>query len=231
MFAAATFVLSAAFLVSAGRPLSLKHGTRLNNSSLTNDLAAEVQMQERFASSQSALDHFSASPLRKHALYVHCDANQIIQIVQAFKIAQKYADSSYNHLKSNPSGSDLYTKWFGSFDTDRYNRVLKSFNRLRVYPSQFTYKCTCTKQKVISKVKQHEYGIVNLCPNFWILNVDGIYSRAFSIIREGTRFSKVLGTHNHNLTYAGSMTLAVKSPTKAIYNANNHAYFSLDTHT
>ncbi|KAG8679545.1 hypothetical protein FRC09_018902, partial [Ceratobasidium sp. 395] len=66
--------------------------------------------------------------LSKRASYIGCSSTQQSQTASAISTGQGYASSSYSHLTSNPSGSTRYTRWFGTFATDRYNLVLNSFS-------------------------------------------------------------------------------------------------------
>ncbi|CAE6464388.1 unnamed protein product [Rhizoctonia solani] len=232
MFAAAVSVLLPALLVSANRSLSPKLGALSVNSTLTNGTITKVQIQEKHVFSKDAIDHSSGHFLSKRARYIGCTPDQQLKVAQAIHKVKQYASSSYDHLESNPSGSTLYTKWFGQFAPDRYARVLNSFKLLRTYPDKWAYSCNlCTRKTAIANVDEGNVGI-DLCPGFWSesIPVEGFKSRAYFIIREGTRVRRILGTGKHKLTQELSMILATQNPTKAVESADNHASFSVEAH-
>ncbi|KAF8747477.1 Lysine-specific metallo-endopeptidase, partial [Rhizoctonia solani] len=53
-------------------------------------------------------------------------------------------------------------------------------------------------------------------------------SKADTIIHEGTHFSKILGTRDYAYGQHESLDLAQSSPINAVYNADNHAFFSVN---
>ncbi|EUC59245.1 2OG-Fe(II) oxygenase family protein [Rhizoctonia solani AG-3 Rhs1AP] len=220
MFAVAVSVLLTALLVSADRSLSPMLGIPPNNSSFINVTVAEAQIQHVFT--ENAVDHSSGHFLSKRARYIDCAPNQQVKLLEALRKVKQYASSSHNHLKSNPAGSTLYTKWFGQFSPERYARVLTTFDRLRTYPDKWAYSCNlCTTPSVLAKVDESKIGIIDLCPRFWIKStvVEGIKSRAYSIIREGTRVKQVLGAGNRRLSQETSEILATQNPTEAVESA------------
>ncbi|CAE6361584.1 unnamed protein product [Rhizoctonia solani] len=171
--------------------------------------------------------------LRLKSRYIDCVPKQQLKLLEALNKVKQYASSSHNHLKSNPSGSTLYTKWFGQFSPERYARVLTSFDRLRTYPDKWAYSCNlCTTRPVLAKVDESKIGIIDLCLPFWIkwTAVEGFGSRAYSIIREGTRVKQVLGTGDRRLSQEASEILAAQNPTEAVECADNHASFAVEAH-
>ncbi|KAG8698898.1 hypothetical protein FRC09_006951 [Ceratobasidium sp. 395] len=158
--------------------------------------------------------------LSKRASYTGCSSTQQSQTASAISTGQGYASSSYSHLTSNPSGSTRYTRWFGTFATNRYNLVLNSFSRLRTYPSGWTYNCnTCSDPDIYAYVYPSVYGTVYLCGYFWNAPATGAGSRADTIIHEGSHFTQVLGTDDHAYGQDSCLSLAKSNPTNAVYNA------------
>ncbi|QRV93188.1 peptidyl-Lys metalloendopeptidase [Ceratobasidium sp. AG-Ba] len=170
-----------------------------------------------------------AKALSKRASYTGCSSTQQSQVSSAISSGQSYASSSYSHLTSNPSGSTRYTRWFGTFSTSRYNLVLNSFSRLRTYPNGWTYNCnTCSDPDTYAYVYPSRYGTVYLCGYFWAAPATGAGSRADTIIHEGTHFTQVLGTDDYTYGQSSCLSLARSNPTNAVYNADNHAFFSVN---
>ncbi|CAE6517535.1 unnamed protein product [Rhizoctonia solani] len=188
--------------------------------------AAEVRVQGKLASFKSANVAPLTPHMNKRASYSGCSSTQKSQTSSAISSGQSLASSSYNHLKSNPSGSARYTRWFGTFATNRYNLVLNSFSRLRTYPNSWNYDCTCTDPDIYAYVYPSYYGTVYLCGYFWKAPATGAGSRADTIVHEGTHFTQVLGTDDHAYGQPECLSLAQSNPTNAVYNADSHAFFS-----
>ncbi|KAG8789538.1 hypothetical protein FRC12_013387 [Ceratobasidium sp. 428] len=170
-----------------------------------------------------------AQALGKRASYTGCTSTRQSQVASAISSGASYATDSYNHLSSNPSGSTRYTRWFGTWASSRYNAVLNSFSRLRTYPAGWTYNCsTCTDPSLYAYVYPSSYGTVYLCGYFWSAPATGAGSRADTIIHEGTHFTQVLGTDDYTYGQSSCLSLAKSNPTNAVYNADNHAFFSVN---
>ncbi|KEP51505.1 peptidyl-lys metalloendopeptidase, partial [Rhizoctonia solani 123E] len=194
MFAAAASILFAALLVSANRSLSNKRGILSVNSTLTNSTVAEVQTQQKHVFPNDAVDHSSGHSLSKRQTYVGCSSDQQEKIEGAITVAQNYATRSFRHLKSNPDNFDLYTKWFGTYDLERYQRVMESFSRLRIAPSSWEYMCDCPYEDVDYLLRSDQYQKITLCAGFWALPEGGVHSKPYSLIRGGTQFQEIYGT-------------------------------------
>ncbi|KAF8754729.1 Lysine-specific metallo-endopeptidase [Rhizoctonia solani] len=102
--------------------------------------------------------------------------------------------------------------------------------RLRTYPGGWTYDCgTCTEPDAYAYVYPSRYGVVYLCSAFWSAPETGAASKADTIIHEGTHFPPVIGTSDYAYGQSNCLALARSNPTNAVYNADNHAFFSVDT--
>ncbi|CAE6377872.1 unnamed protein product [Rhizoctonia solani] len=164
--------------------------------------------------------------------YYGCSPRQEKELSRAIKEVQGYARSAYKDLKINPTGSPLYTRWFGSYQPSVYRSVLKSSTQLRTLPQGWRYECrqTCTPDKHSKRlawINTKWPGLINLCPDFWDTTAQHSNLRAFTIIQEGTRFKEVSGTHKMEYGYHNSTELAKENPFAAGNNADNHAYFLL----
>lgn len=201
------------------------------DSSLTDVYAdiipAQVNVKGKLASHKAAVVP-PAQLLSKRATYSSCSSTRQTQIASAITSAASYATDSYSHLTSNPSGSTRYTRWFGTWSSSRYNLALTSFSRLRTYPAGWAYDCTCTDADTYAYVYPSRYGTVYLCGYFWNAPATGAGSRADTIIHEGTHFTQVLGTDDYAYGQSACLSLAASNPTNAVYNADNHAFFSVN---
>ncbi|KAF8754771.1 Lysine-specific metallo-endopeptidase [Rhizoctonia solani] len=191
-------------------------------------VAAEVKVQGKLASFKNAAVAPPVSRMSKRATYSSCSSTRQTQIASAITSSASYATDSYNHLTSNPSGSTRYTRWFGTWSSSRYSLALNSFSRLRTYPAGWAYDCTCTDADTYAYVYPSRYGTVYLCGYFWTAPATGAGSRADTIIHEGTHFTQVLGTDDYAYGQSACLSLASSNPTNAVYNADNHAFFSVN---
>ncbi|KDN46888.1 hypothetical protein RSAG8_03965, partial [Rhizoctonia solani AG-8 WAC10335] len=122
MLVTAAFVLFTALLASAD-------GSR--TAGVTDVGASGVEIQAGYGKrmlSKTAKALSGALPSRKTPRYAGCSAEQQKEIVTAVKGARGYASAASTHLKSNPQGSTLYTRWFGTFDQSLYNVILGGFD-------------------------------------------------------------------------------------------------------
>lgn len=198
------------------------------SASLTGNLSATRALAPENLGGSEDLRAEHASGLQKRASYrSNCSASRQSTNAGAITAGQSYATKSYNHLVANTSGSTVWTTWFGAFAANRRTLALNSFNRLRSYPNQWTYDCSCTQTSTYAYIYRNEYGVVYLCGLYWNVPNTGSGSRADTIIHEGSHFTQVLGTEDYTYGEANSKNLARSSPTQAIYNADNHAFFSV----
>lgn len=59
--------------------------------------------------------------------FTSCSESQIATLEVAIKRATDKAYAAIEHLEANPNGSDVQTTWYGTFSTERYNRILTAF--------------------------------------------------------------------------------------------------------
>lgn len=59
--------------------------------------------------------------------FTSCNATQISTLEVAIERATNKSYAAIEHLEANPNGSDIQTTWYGTFSTERYNRVLTAF--------------------------------------------------------------------------------------------------------
>ncbi|KAJ8075549.1 hypothetical protein PM082_021179 [Marasmius tenuissimus] len=102
-----------------------------------------------------------------------------------------------------------------------------AFNALLTAPASWTYDCSCTDSKIAAYVHKAEYGMIYLCGLYWGVASTGPGSRADTLIHEGTHFAQVLDTSNYAYVQTNCKNLARSNPNNAVYNADNHALFSV----
>ncbi|KAK1225215.1 hypothetical protein PQX77_008950 [Marasmius sp. AFHP31] len=192
--------------------------------SLTGKLASS-----KFVSPASAGGATVGAPsgLQKRATYrSNCSPNRRALNNQAIPAAARLASNAVSHLRGHPSGSALQTTWYGTFARSRYEVTLRSLNALRTAPAGWTYDCSCTDPRKYAYVYKSDYGVVYLCGGYWQVATTGPGSRADTLIHEGTHFNRILGTNDYAYGQSSCKTLARSNPNNAVYNADNHAFFS-----
>ncbi|CAE6437764.1 unnamed protein product [Rhizoctonia solani] len=226
MFITAAFVLFTALLASAdSAPPSMPINGPAGIVHVTGAEGKHSSFEKTKVSSKAVSPSMRLS-------YHACKGEEQKQIARAVKEAQKYAKAAYQHLKSNPNGSELLHHWFGGFDPERYQSILKSSSTLRKLPQTWEYQCvhfcpTVGNNTRYAWANTERPGTFNICPAFWELPpAKNSNLKAFNIIQEGTHFREVLGIENHVYGYSNSLKL-VTSPEMARTNGPNHAYFFL----
>lgn len=61
------------------------------------------------------------------ATFTSCTDAQIAILETAIERATNKSFAAIEHLEDNPNGSEIQTTWYGTFSTDRYNRILTAF--------------------------------------------------------------------------------------------------------
>lgn len=61
------------------------------------------------------------------ATFTACTDSQIATLETAIERATNKSFAAIEHLEDNPTGSELQTTWYGTFSSERYNRVLTAF--------------------------------------------------------------------------------------------------------
>ncbi|KAK1225212.1 hypothetical protein PQX77_011892 [Marasmius sp. AFHP31] len=184
----------------------------------------------KFISPESAggVSFAAASSHSKRAKYrSNCSASRQTTNDQAITAAATLAKNALSHLNSNPSGSTLQTTWYGNFASWIHATTTRSFTALTTAPAGWTYDCSCTDTEAYAYILTDTYGVVYLCELYWDIATTGSRSRADTIIHEGTHFPQVLGTDDYAYGEDPCKTLARDNPTDAVYNADNHAFFSV----
>ncbi|TFL03589.1 hypothetical protein BDV98DRAFT_564469 [Pterulicium gracile] len=172
-----------------------------------------------------------------------CSPSQLMQIKSAMRAGADLARKSADHLKVHRKGSDLQTTWYGSFSSDAHKNTLTAFNTLRdlfsvaLSSSNFgggkgpgpEFDCTtCTSPHTYAYVYPSQFPKIFICGLFWDSPATGPGSRADTLIHEGTHFDEVLGTRDTVYGEERCIDLARTDPGEAVWNADNHAFFSVN---
>jgi len=161
--------------------------------------------------------------------YESCTTSQQTILQTAHSNATTISGLSVNHLDANPSGSGLYTTWFGAYTTSRFATVSSHYDAISdaFQNAPVTYNCKC-KKNYFAYVYANEPYRIYVCRVFWQVSDLGRDSRAGTLIHEMSHFYVVASTSDYVYGETGAKDLALTSPDEAIFNADNHEYFAED---
>jgi peptidyl-Lys metalloendopeptidase len=161
--------------------------------------------------------------------YNGCTTTQVNQLNTAKSNAGTMCSASIAHLAANPNGSTLYTYWFGTYASSRFNTVSNHYNALEdaFLHQHLTFDCTCTQNYYAYVYPTQPYRIY-LCRVFWQAPGTGRDSKAGTLVHETSHFNVVAGTDDYVYGATGAHNLAMTNPAQAIDNADNHEYFAED---
>jgi peptidyl-Lys metalloendopeptidase len=161
--------------------------------------------------------------------YTSCTSSQKTALSTALTNAGTIATKAYNHLVAYPSGSTLYTTWFGTYLSSRFSTVKTHYTNLKsTFASKtFTFDCSCTDSAYAYVYPTQPYKVY-LCKAYWSAPAMGRDSKAGTLVHETSHFNVVAGTQDYVYGATGAKNLAKSTPSKAIMNADNHEYFAED---
>jgi len=123
--------------------------------------------------------------------------------------------------------AERYTKWFGDYDTDRYDTVATNFQTFQAAldNKEITFNCNCNDNAIAYVFPEVPYNI-HLCTSFWDLYLNGTDSQSGTIIHELSHFKVTAHTDDHVYGKLSAKQLAADKPDTAIDNADNYEYFA-----
>ena len=162
--------------------------------------------------------------------FTRCSATEQSQLITARGNASTYAAGALSYLNSNPSGTQRYTYWFGTFTTPRYNTVKSNFAAISnaMDTASVNFNCGCNKRYYAYVYPNQPYNIY-LCRVFWTAPMTGTDSKAGTLIHEMSHFNVVAGTEDWAYGQTAAHNLALSDPARAIDNADSHEYFAENT--
>lgn len=83
--------------------------------------------------------------------FTSCTDAQISTLEVAIDRATNKSYAAIEHLEANPNGSDIQTTWYGTFSTERYNRVLTAFKVRDAVTKRCVYQATLILRTHISR--------------------------------------------------------------------------------
>ncbi|UTY59420.1 M35 family metallo-endopeptidase [Massilia sp. erpn] len=160
--------------------------------------------------------------------FTQCSASQQTQIKAAYTAAQNMAGNSVSYLAGTPG--QRYTKWFGAYNSSRFNTVKSHFNAIK---DAFANKavvvdCGC-KESYYAYVYPNQPYKIYVCNAFWPAPTTGTDSKGGTLVHEMSHFTVVAGTDDWAYGQSAAASLAISNPTQAIDNADSHEYFGENT--
>ncbi|KAF5379072.1 hypothetical protein D9615_005979 [Tricholomella constricta] len=163
----------------------------------------------------------------KRATFNGCSSTQQSQLNTAASSAQSYAAGALSYLNSHLSGTSRYTTWFGTYTDSRHSTVQSHFSKISSNTfSSYKFDCTCTDSGTYAYVYPDTFATVYLCGAFWNAPNTGTDSKAGTLIHESSHFTSNGGTDDYTYGQSSCKSLAISSPSSAVFNADSHEYFA-----
>lgn len=178
---------------------------------------------------ETTLENAKKPPAPSDPAYNGCSNTQISTLNTAKSNALSISSKAVNHLAANPNGSTLYTYWFGTYTSSRFNTVDSHFDAIAdaFANKTVTFDCTC-RQRYYAYVYPTQPYKIYLCKVFWSAPNLGRDSKAGTLVHEMSHFNVVAGTDDYVYGATAAHNLAMTDPAKAVDNADNHEYFAED---
>lgn len=164
--------------------------------------------------------------------YSGCTSSQQSTLSTALSTAAGMATESYSYITGVPTASrssnSRYTYWFGAYTSKNYSTVTNHFAAIKdaLNNKKINFVCDCTDAGTYAYVYPTQPYNIHLCGAFWAAPMTGTDSKGGTLIHETSHFNVVAGTQDYAYGQAGCHKLALKTPRKAIANADCHEYYA-----
>ena len=169
------------------------------------------------------------------ANFYSCSAQQQIELGVALQASEDIALVAREGLAGLQGDERLisprFRHWFGEYSSERYAKVLNTFEATTdVLATQTVgFDCSCADTSLFAYVFRNRPYRIYTCPNFWAASLKGTDSRSGTIIHELSHFAVVSNTDDHQYGQIGAARLAVSDPDLAVFNADSYEYFAENT--
>ncbi|MFT5261272.1 MAG: peptidyl-Lys metalloendopeptidase [Saprospiraceae bacterium] len=198
--------------------------------------AERITSQSLLLNLSNASKRTAPAQVAEASSFSSCSASQTNWIQDAHNRAIGLASESKNAMANTTAASRptaaRYVKWFGSYSSARYQRVLDAFNKMStaLNTQNIQYICDCDQYfeqiGVYAFVYSNDEYNVHICQNTFSLGVTGSDTRAGTIIHELSHFTVLGGTDDHGYGYNTALSLAISNPSNAVDNAENYLFFA-----
>jgi peptidyl-Lys metalloendopeptidase len=194
-------------------------------------LAIFVQREKRTAIEET-IQRPLGTPAAGGTTFAGCSAAQQSVLLQSRTNALLLAKIGHDNLAratlADAQSSGWRSRWFGTYDTDRYNTVVSRFAAIRssLDSRSIDFLCDCNVAGAFAFVRISEPFKIHLCPAFWSSPPLGFSSRAGTVLHEMSHFLQVAATDDIANTIPDSEALARNNPALAIRNADSYTFYA-----
>jgi peptidyl-Lys metalloendopeptidase len=159
-----------------------------------------------------------------------CTASEKTSLATALSSAASYAGNALTYLNGTPGSKPRYTTWFGAYSSSNWSTARTHFTNIKsaLDTKNYVLDCSCTDDYYAYVYPTQPYKVY-LCGAFWSAPNTGTDSRAGTIIHESSHFNVIASTDDRAYGQTACKSLAKKSPSKALDNADTHEYFAENT--
>ncbi|MEO8195546.1 MAG: M35 family metallo-endopeptidase [Thermoanaerobaculia bacterium] len=215
--------------------LDLAAGNRLAELAVESDMAASDAVaiwREAPVRAPLDLDAFAAAPGGESLSYTNCSSSQQSGVASAVSGATTYSTGAKNYLNSKTYSTvgPRYTTWFGAKNSGRFATVKAHYVAIEnaFITKPVVVDCGCTQSYYAYVYPTQPYKIY-VCNAFWSAPNTGTDSRAGTLVHEMSHFNAVASTDDRAYGQTACKSLAIRTPAKAVDNADSHEYFAENT--
>jgi len=163
--------------------------------------------------------------------YLGCSQPDQNIVNTAWSGGQQQATRGNNCVQQRNQCGNLQTTWFGQTSAGQFQNVQRCWStaRQRMHQTgQFQVNCRptqhCTGGTIAYVYPTDANRVIYLCASFFTYS-----ERPRVMVHEVTHFNVICGTRDHGYGRAACQNLARSNPQQAITNADNYAYFGMDS--
>lgn len=156
-----------------------------------------------------------------------CNDDQKAQLARVVPAALSVASSALTAWRASENRSARGQRWFGTaLSAEQKGKVADTFQKIqaKLASEEITYDCVDECTKAVAFVAD-DPNLLYVCPQYWALPDSGLNSKIDTIIHE---VSHIVGIKDIGQGILYSELYAQVAPDRAINNADNYAYFTVD---
>jgi peptidyl-Lys metalloendopeptidase len=159
--------------------------------------------------------------------YTNCSSSRQTAIATAFSSAKTYANNALSYFNAG-TNSTRYKTWFGTYSSTNYSTVKSHYSNMvsAMNGQPFVVDCSCTDAGTYAYVYPTQPYKIYVCGAFWNAPNTGTDSKAGTLVHESSHFNVIGKTQDYAYGQSAAKSLAISSPSKAIFNADSHEYFA-----
>lgn len=215
------------------------HRVRFNGTFKTIPTSSQKSLSYKAAEQTSSIQtpsvniHLDQAPVPSYAIpdgYRSCNAAQEAELATDLDTAVQITTAAHSALANLPlnerASSPRYLKWFGIYDTMRYEKVTGIYARAaQTMQNSIEFDCSCNDPFYAYVFPSDPYKIY-LCRAYWTAPRIGSDSRSGTILHELSHFPEVGNTSDSAYGLTRAANLARLNPAAATSNADSIEYFA-----